>query len=81
MNASLLLDPVDLAVGRGYTAAPATCTARVTADTLRQASDIMVDGSQEPNKICNGISIGIGFEAKRAGIGGVSAPQPALPEP
>lgn len=36
-------------------------------DSIRQASDIMADGSQDPSKDCDGISIGIGFTAKQVG--------------
>jgi len=43
---------------------------------LRQASDIMNDGTQDPIKTCNGISIGIGFTMKDAQLGGVG---PATP--
>jgi hypothetical protein len=31
------------------------------------SSDILNDGTQDPSKPCNGISIGLGFEAKRVG--------------
>jgi len=44
--------------------------------TIRQASDILVDGTQDPNKPCDGISIGIGFEAVRVTVSGV-APDPS----
>lgn len=36
---------------------------------IRQASDILSDGSQDPTKDCSGISIGIGFTMKRAKLG------------
>lgn len=32
-------------------------------DSIRAVSDIMADGTQDPNKTCDGISIGLGFEA------------------
>jgi hypothetical protein len=41
------------------------------AQQLRQSSDIFVDGTQGPNKICDGISIGLGFEAKSVMLGDV----------
>ena len=31
---------------------------------IRQASDIMADGTQDPTKVCNGISVGLGFQMK-----------------
>lgn len=38
---------------------------------IRQASDIMADGTQDPTKTCNGISVGLGFEMKEVQIGDV----------
>jgi hypothetical protein len=35
--------------------------------SIRQASDMLSDGSQDPSKVCNGISIGLGFTAKQVG--------------
>jgi hypothetical protein len=43
---------------------------------MRQASDIMSDGSQDPAKTCDGISIGLGFDLKEVQIGVVG---PATP--
>ena len=37
--------------------------------TVRQASDIMTDGTQDPTKTCDGISIGLGFEMAQDQIG------------
>lgn len=46
--------------------------------TIRQASDILADGTQDPNQSCNGLSIGIGFEAAPVTVAGVAdAPAPA----
>jgi hypothetical protein len=45
---------------------------------VRQASDIMSDGTQDATKTCNGISIGIGFEAKQVQLGGVGPATPAM---
>jgi hypothetical protein len=39
---------------------------------IRQASDIMTDGSQDPNKTCDGISIGLGFDMGVAQLGNVA---------
>lgn len=38
---------------------------------IRQASDILDDGTQDPGKTCNGISMGIGFDAAIVEIGEV----------
>jgi hypothetical protein len=48
---------------------------------IRQASDILKDGTQDPNKTCDGISIGIGFEAKKVVLGGIGPTTPAKPNP
>lgn len=40
----------------------------------RQASDIMTDGTQDPAKTCDGISMGLGFEMSEAQIGEVGPP-------
>lgn len=42
------------------------------ANQIRQASDIMTDGTQDPQSTCNGISIGIGFILSQARIGGIA---------
>jgi len=38
---------------------------------IRQASDIMVAGTQDATATCNAISVGIGFEASAVHLGGV----------
>ncbi len=43
---------------------------------VRQASDIMADGSQDPTKTCDGISMGLGFEMKEVLLGDVGPPTP-----
>lgn len=48
---------------------------------IEQASDILTDGTQDPTKECNGISIGLGFEARAAKFGPVNAPVPPPPNP
>ncbi|WP_394850294.1 hypothetical protein LZC95_22905 [Pendulispora brunnea] len=42
---------------------------------IRQASDIMADGTNAPGKPCNGISIGLGFTAKQ-----IAPPQKVAPK-
>ncbi len=49
--------------------------------TIRQASDIMADGSQDPNQDCSAISIGIGFVAKQVTANGIGAQLPPEPDP
>jgi hypothetical protein len=43
---------------------------------VRQASDIMADGTQDPEQTCDGISMGLGFELKEVQLGDVG---PATP--
>jgi hypothetical protein len=42
------------------------------ADQLRRASDILDDGTQDPTKVCNAISVGLGFTLRQVGFGAVS---------
>lgn len=46
--------------------------------SIRQASDILANGTQSPEQTCDGISIGLSFEAKRAQIGGVGPTSPVF---
>lgn len=48
---------------------------------IRQASDIMADGSNGAGKTCDGISIGLGFEAASTTLGAVGAPAEPQPDP
>jgi hypothetical protein len=49
-------------------------------DSVRQASDIMKDGTQNPDAVCDGISIGLGFETRRSLLGEPTpAPLPTDP--
>jgi len=49
--------------------------------SLKAASDIMVDGTQDPNAACDGISVGFGFEMKSAQLGEVQNAQELKPDP
>ena len=51
------------------------------ADQIRQNADIMADGSQDPSKSCEAISIGIGFEAKAVKLGPIAAKAEPGPDP
>jgi hypothetical protein len=48
---------------------------------IESAADILVDGSQDPNKPCDGISIGLGIEAVLSEIGTVAPAQPPPVDP
>jgi hypothetical protein len=43
---------------------------------VRQASDILTDGGQNPAQTCDGISIGVGFEMTEAQLGGTGPQTP-----
>ncbi len=51
------------------------------ADQIRQASDMLQDGSQSEDKTCDAISIGLGFNAGTVQIGAVADPAPPEPDP
>jgi hypothetical protein len=51
------------------------------AQQFMQAADILADGTQDPAKTCDGISIGLGFKARTISIGGVGPATPAQPDP
>ncbi len=56
---------------------PALCSGSTfdsLTDQMRQASDIMADGSQDPNATCNAISIGIGLDMSAAKLGSIAPP-------
>ena len=45
---------------------------------IRQSSDILMDGTQDPGKTCDGISLGIGFSGKLIKLGDIAeAGEPA----
>jgi hypothetical protein len=48
---------------------------------IRRASDIMKDGTQDPTKECDGISIGLGFTAKQVQLGDIAARTPPSGDP
>ncbi len=48
---------------------------------LRQGSDIMVNGAQDPNATCDGISFGIGFTATAQEVGDFTSPLPPPEDP
>jgi hypothetical protein len=50
-------------------------------DQLRAASDILQDGTQDPTKTCDGISIGLGFDAAGVQLGSVAPPAQPAPDP
>jgi hypothetical protein len=56
---------------------------RTAESTVRQAADILVDGSQDPSRACDGISMGLAFTADARPVPlrpDVSPVRPPLPE-
>jgi len=60
---------------------PNSPTMHAILNQIRQASDIMLDGTQDPAKACDGISIGLGFTMKAAQLGPVAPPDPPFIDP
>ena len=48
---------------------------------IRQASDILADGTQDPAVTCSGISIGLGFELSQVSLGSIAPITPPAPDP
>ncbi len=49
---------------------------------IKQSADILMDGTQDPTKECDGITIGLGFEAVLVTVGDqITTPDPATPDP
>ncbi len=56
---------------------PVYCAAIMTVESkIRQSSDILNDGTQNPAKTCNGISIGFGFTMSEVQLGGIGPKTP-----
>jgi hypothetical protein len=65
---------------------PTNATFQSIATQILQASDILSDGTQDPTKQCDGISIGLGFDAELVTLGAVlpvgnPPPDPCAPTP
>jgi hypothetical protein len=48
---------------------------------IEQASDILQDGSQDPTKTCDGISIGLGFDTSAVELGAIADPATPATDP
>ena len=49
-----------------------SCTSLALKDRVRQASDILSDGTQDPSRDCDGISIGLGFDVAAVQLGAIA---------
>ncbi len=69
LNADQLIKGVKSIAGKVSSQLCEGTTLQGVLDQVKQASDIMTDGTQNPDKTCDGISIGLGFEAAASQIG------------
>jgi hypothetical protein len=60
---------------------PNSPTLQSILNQMRQASDIMKDGTQDPSATCDGISIGLGFDMRRVELGPIAPFTPPPPDP
>jgi len=67
INREELVSGIEKVAGRISSQLCSGSTLDTIKTTIRQASDIMDDGSNAAGKECNAISIGIGFSAKKVG--------------
>lgn len=63
------------------TLCPPSSTFESIAQQIRQASDILSDGSQDPTKTCDGISIGLGFDMDAIQLGEPADPSMGNTDP
>lgn len=63
------------------TLCPPSSTFDNLANQIRQASDVLQDGTQDPAKTCDGISIGLGFEMQSVKLGTVADKAMMQPDP
>lgn len=60
---------------------PENATFKSIATQIEQASDILSNGTQDPTKLCDGISIGLGFDAELVKLDGVAPAGQPSPNP
>lgn len=67
INTEEFVNGISSVAGRFSTDLCSGSTVEGIKGSIRQASDMLADGSQDPSKSCDGISIGLGFTAKQVG--------------
>lgn len=76
-----VVDPEELIteVKKVANSSPGNCNfyKQLFEDDARNSVDIMIDGSQDHKKMCNGISIGLGFTMKEVKLGGIGPASPS----
>jgi hypothetical protein len=82
INTQNLLDEVQKIAGSFSSSFCSSSAFDSIASVVKGFSDIMSDGTNgDPSKTCDGISIGIGFDASPAQLGSVAPVQPPPPNP
>ena len=82
VNTEELIAQVGPLAGRATTTlCPGTDLLTNILQTLRNASDMRIDGSSDPSLDCDGISIALGFEATEIGLPKTVAPPAGAPSP
>jgi hypothetical protein len=84
-----IVDPAEVLYTVAVTLEPALCLNGAASQAyaslsvqLTSVADILLDGTQDPQQTCNGVTIGLGFDAHRARLGPVDdTPPPAPPCP
>ena len=74
LNTQQLVDTITGVVGKVEPSLCGSQTVTSILPTIIGASDIMQDGTQDPAQTCDGISVGLGFEAKEVQLGDVTDP-------
>jgi hypothetical protein len=82
LGTEALVTGIEKVAGRLSTQLCGGSTLDTIKQTIRQASDILEDGSNKPNVPCTGISIGLGFTGKHIGAPKtIAVDKPAPPDP
>jgi len=79
INAEEFVNGISGVAGRFSTDLCSGSTVEGIKNSIRQASDMLADGTQDPEKNCDGISVGLGFTAKQVG-NPTRAVQPEVPQ-
>ncbi len=67
INTEEFVNGISAVAGRFSTDLCSGSTVEGIKGSIRQASDMLADGSQDPARSCDGISVGLGFTAKQVG--------------
>lgn len=80
LSADEFVNGISSVAGRFSTELCTGSTVEGIKDSIRQASDMLSDGTQKPGVPCTGISVGIGFTAKRVANPTKTAPEGTIPD-